>query len=140
MSANLFQRWLEIASEDLIVARLVAEEEHFSHACFLSQQCIEKTLKAYLVAQTGDYPRIHKLVDLLGQCTLIAPDFAQFAIACASVDQYYIPTRYPKASLEAGQMARQASAKPKLRFAGRQEILDNVTVRLRQVGEPGERG
>ncbi len=95
MSANLLQRWLDKATEDLIVARLVLQEEHTAHACFLSQQCIEKSLKAYLIAKTNDHPRVHKLVDLLDKCVAIEPGFAQFLSDCTRVDQYYIPTRYP---------------------------------------------
>lgn len=95
MSASLFQRWLGKAAEDLVVARLVLHEEHTAHACFLSQQCIEKSLKAYLVAKTGDHPRVHKLVDLLDKCIAMESGFAQFLNDCTRVDQYYIPTRYP---------------------------------------------
>ena len=95
MSSQLPQQWLNIANEDHIVAQLVLDEEHFSHACFLSQQCIEKSLKAYLIAKTNQYPRVHNLVDLLMLCAAIDANFSQFTAACALVDKYYIPTRYP---------------------------------------------
>jgi HEPN domain-containing protein len=49
MSAPLFQQWLDFAKEDLAVAQLTFDEKHFSHACFLSQQAIEKALKAFLM-------------------------------------------------------------------------------------------
>ena len=48
MSTNLPQQWFDRAREDLQVARLVLQEKHFAHTCFLAQQCIEKSLKAYL--------------------------------------------------------------------------------------------
>jgi HEPN domain-containing protein len=95
MSAPLFQQWLDFASEDLTVARLVFAEEHFAHGCFLSQQCMEKALKAFLLAKLNQYPRIHNLTDLLTQCTTIDTGFSQFIADCVTVDQYYIPTRYP---------------------------------------------
>jgi HEPN domain-containing protein len=95
MSAPLFQQWLDFASEDLTVARLVFTEEHFAHACFLSQQCMEKALKAFLLAKLNQYPRVHNLTDLLTQCAAIDTVFSQFVADCATVDQYYIPTRYP---------------------------------------------
>lgn len=98
MSANLHQKWLERGAEDLIVAGLVHGEQHYTHACFLSQQCLEKTLKAFLIARTNQYPRTHKLVDLLQQCMVVEPKFAQFFAACVAIDQYYIPTRYPDAT------------------------------------------
>lgn len=95
MSANLSLRWLNKADEDLVVARLVLNEQHTAHACFLSQQCIEKALKAFLLTNTNKYPRTHKLVDLLTQCRQIEAGFNQFVPDCLVIDQYYIPTRYP---------------------------------------------
>lgn len=95
MSAPLFSQWLDFAKEDLAVAQLTFDEKHFSHACFLSQQAIEKALKAFLIARLNQYPRIHNLTDLLAQCITVDANFAQFVVECATVDQYYIPTRYP---------------------------------------------
>jgi len=95
MSENLSSQWLKKAIEDLVVARLVLAEDHTAHACFLSQQCIEKSLKAYLINKANDYPRVHKLVDLLSKCEEINADFNQFLAEYITVDQYYIPTRYP---------------------------------------------
>lgn len=95
MSASQPEPWLDIAKEDLQVARVALREGHPAHACFLSQQCIEKCLKAYLVARARDYPRIHNLVDLLGRCTSLDAQFADFADDCRDVDLYYVPTRYP---------------------------------------------
>ena len=95
MSASLPQQWFDRAHEDLQVARLVLQERHFAHTCFLAQQCIEKSLKAYLLAKTNAYPRVHKLVDLLAECEALDSAFAAYHADCIVVDQYYIPTRYP---------------------------------------------
>ena len=95
MSANLPRQWLEKATEDLTVACLVFREGHLAHTCFLAQQSIEKSLKAYLLDKSNTYPRTHKLVDLLGECENLEPTFSQFRSDCLIVDQYYIPTRYP---------------------------------------------
>lgn len=96
MSASLSRPWLDKAAEDLAVARLVLHEEHTAHACFLSQQCIEKSLKAYLIVQANSYPRTHKLVDLQNLCEHLDPAFSQFLDDCIRIDEYYIPTRYPE--------------------------------------------
>lgn len=97
MSKALPQSWLDKAAEDLTVAHLVLTEAHYSHVCFLSQQCLEKALKAFLLETTKKYPRTHRLVDLLGACAEIDPTFADFLPDCTIIDQYYIPTRYPDA-------------------------------------------
>lgn len=95
MSSSLPEQWLNRAKEDLAVAHLVLEEEYPAHTCFLAQQCMEKSLKAYLLVRSNTYPRTHKLVDLLVQCQKFEPDFSQFRIDCTIIDQYYLPTRYP---------------------------------------------
>jgi HEPN domain-containing protein len=95
MSVSLPQQWLDRAAEDLVVARLVLREGHIAHTCFLSQQCIEKALKAYLIAKANEYPRTHGLVTLLDLCASLNPTFDQFHDECATIDQYYVPTRYP---------------------------------------------
>ena len=95
MSAQPIQQWLDRAAEDLVVAHLVFKEAHFSHACFLAQQCVEKSLKAFLLARKNAYPRAHKLVDLIAQCISIDSDFSRFRDGCIVIDQYYVPTRYP---------------------------------------------
>ena len=73
MSAGLPGQWLDKAEEDLTVARLVLKEGHYSHACFLSQQCAEKALKGVLLAKANLYPRTHKLVELLWVCHSFHP-------------------------------------------------------------------
>jgi HEPN domain-containing protein len=95
MNESLVQKWLDKAAEDLVVAQLVQQEGHLSHACFLSQQTIEKSLKAFLLAYTGHHPRTHKLIDLLQQCLVWESGFDQFRADCIRVDQFYIPVRYP---------------------------------------------
>ncbi len=104
MNASLSAQWLSKAGEDLIVARLVLTEQHYDHTCFLAQQCIEKALKGYLIEKTGTYPRTHKLVDLLGECQNFDVDFGLFLLSCITVDQYYIPTRYPDSIIDATQV------------------------------------
>jgi len=95
MSGTLPRQWLDRAAEDLEVARLALREGHTAHACFLSQQCIEKSLKAFLIDRDNSYPRTHKLVDLLSNCRSISNEFADFESDCIVIDQYYIPARYP---------------------------------------------
>ena len=61
----------------------------------MSQQCIEKSLKGFLLAKANKYPRTHSLRDLLGECMTLDRAFAPFVPDCLVIDQYYIPTRYP---------------------------------------------
>lgn len=90
-------KWLRRAADDLAVARLVLDENYAAHACFLAQQCMEKSLKAFLLYKQNRYPRTHKLVDLLNVCRQLDNRWNDFFDDCIVVDQYYIPTRYPDA-------------------------------------------
>ncbi len=86
--------WLFFADEDLMVAKLSLKENIFNQVCFHSQQCVEKSLKAYLSEKENKVPRVHTLVNLLKRCARRDSRFMQFLDCCKGLDRYYIPTRY----------------------------------------------
>jgi HEPN domain-containing protein len=63
-------RWLRLAREDLAAARHLANAAHLPHrvACLLAQQAAEKAVKAVLVAEDMDPPKLHDLRRLLERC------------------------------------------------------------------------
>lgn len=130
MNANPSKPWLDKATEDLAVARLVLTEKHTAHACSLSQQSIEKSLKAYLITKARTYPRIHNLAELLDLCEQIDPAFSQFMDDCIRVDEYYIPTRYPSGipGMAAHGMPSESAANTAITTA--KNILQFVTQQL----------
>ncbi len=130
MSDSLPKQWLAKASEDLTVARLVIKEDHTAHACFLSQQCIEKSLKAYLIAKANDYPHAHKLVDLLKKCEQFDSAFSDFLSDCIVVDQYYIPTRYPDGVPGTAPGGTPSETEAKEAISAAERILDFVVKKL----------
>jgi len=130
MSVTPAQPWLAKASEDLIVARLVLAEQHFAHACFLSEQCIEKSLKAFLIARTNNHPRTHKLVDLLGDCQIHDPGLAIFLSDCIVVDQYYVPTRYPDAIPGTTATGTPSQVEAEEAITAAEKILDAIRQRI----------
>ncbi len=130
MNEPLFQQWLDFSIEDLTVARLVFDKEHFAHSCFLSQQCIEKALKAFLLAKLNQYPRIHNLTDLLAQCASLDIGFTQFIAECITVDQYYIPTRYPAGLPDSLASGPPGNKHAKTALDAAEKILQFVTDRL----------
>src|SRR5436309_9802815 len=58
------EQWLARAEDDLSFAQLGFREKYFSQVCFLSQQVVEKALKAFRLAKGRSYPRVHKVVEL----------------------------------------------------------------------------
>lgn len=89
--------WFEFAREDLIVAKASLKEQVFNLACFHAQQGVEKMLKGYLTCKDQRVPKIHFLDELLELCIKMDARFNELKDVCNSLDDYYIPTRYPDA-------------------------------------------
>jgi len=56
---------------------------------------IEKSLKGYLLKQTGQIVEGHSLIYLCKESTNYNIEFKKWLKDCAFVNQYYIETRYP---------------------------------------------
>jgi HEPN domain-containing protein len=97
-SKNLHEakRWLQTAQEDLEAAQSLSSNGFFAQACFFAQQCGEKTLKAlwYLYDHEPWGHSIQRLVTEFPDISSL-PDYEDWIQRAASLDRYYIPTRYP---------------------------------------------
>jgi HEPN domain-containing protein len=89
------KRWLAQASEDLKWAKLLAQEGGWHIACFLSQQIVEKALKAYLYSQGEEIVIGHSVSRLCASASGYRAEFSEKAKQWSLLDGYYIPTRYP---------------------------------------------
>jgi HEPN domain-containing protein len=87
--------WLTRAENDLAFAALGLQYQYFSQVCFPCQQASEKALKALLIAGCQRYPRVHNLVELVNRCKEWYPRVVDFEDLARTLDQYYIPSRYP---------------------------------------------
>ena len=63
--------------------------------CFLSQQCAENYLKAYLVHLGASPPRTHDLADLLALCSVRDASCLSYASLVNPLDPYAVTVRYP---------------------------------------------
>ena len=88
--------WFNEARAEQRAARDLFRGEHWSWCCFTCQQATEKALKAvceyYRTPQYG-----HNLNQLLQTVETHAAIQASIPAACARLNRYYIPTRYPDA-------------------------------------------
>ena len=91
------ERWLEKAEDDLRFAHVGLKESFFNQVCFLSQQAVEKSIKALLISKGEVYPKTHKLVDLAEACLKHEKGLERFRKELRVLDEFYIPTRYPDA-------------------------------------------
>ncbi len=62
---------------------------------FHCQQAIEKTLKGFLIQESGRLSNGHSLLFLLKEASQFEEQFIRFRKDCAFVNQFYIETRYP---------------------------------------------
>ncbi|MCX7922412.1 MAG: HEPN domain-containing protein [Clostridia bacterium] len=88
--------WLEKAGRDLKSARVLKQNDCGNDVvAFHCQQAIEKSLKGYLLKQTGQVAEGHSLIYLCKEASSHHAEFKKRLKDCAFVNQYYIETRYP---------------------------------------------
>ena len=89
-------RWLEHANEDLRTAKVLLDAGIWNQVCFHAQQCVEKSLKAAILAAGSIYPRSHNLPQLLG---LLDKSNYQGLVpiedGIRALDRFYMSARYP---------------------------------------------
>lgn len=91
------RRWLDQAIDDLETAELLVEHHRNPVACFMAQQCAEKALKALLYADGADAVLGHSVAALCREVVRRHPELAPQCATWATLDQHYIPSRYPDA-------------------------------------------
>jgi HEPN domain-containing protein len=97
-SKNLHEanRWWQTTRDDLNAAQTLEQAGMFAHACFECQQCGEKAVKAlyYFIEADPWGHSIQKLVEEFPEPSWLKPR-EQWLKYAASLDKFYIPTRYP---------------------------------------------
>lgn len=94
-SADDALRWLRQAEHDLDDAHFVVTGKRYGLACFLSQQSAEKGVKAFLLACGAEAVWGHSVAELCRDAAKLDTTFESMIPLGASLDKYYIPTRYP---------------------------------------------
>lgn len=94
---KIWERWLNQAQQDLNDARFNLSGQRYNVACFLAQQAAEKALKSYLLRKGAEDVWGHSIKELCDDAMEFDEQFTQISKIAASLDKYYIPTRYPDA-------------------------------------------
>lgn len=98
MSDETVEKWLDKAARDLQVARLAAAADVpvTDMACYHVQQCVEKLLKAWLIACGHGIRRTHNISILVEQCIEIDDSFSVLVDnEIGRLTDYAIEGRYP---------------------------------------------
>jgi HEPN domain-containing protein len=91
--------WIQYASNDLISTRHLFEDlypKQTNIATYLSHQCAEKALKAFLVAHDIEPPKIHDLDKLVKLCQNMDSGFSQIQDDSRKMNPYGVASHYPK--------------------------------------------
>lgn len=87
--------WLQRAQDDVRWAQVSFKDEIYYGACFVSQQAIEKVLKAFLLQHNQKFPKIHDLPTLLQAAAKHDKTLLKFLDKVIAVNDYYTNARYP---------------------------------------------
>ena len=91
------RRWVAQALHDLVTAELLVEHGRSPVACFLAQQAAEKALKGLLYHDGADIVLGHSVAAVCREVASRHPVLAPHCGAWSTLDQHYIPSRYPDA-------------------------------------------
>jgi HEPN domain-containing protein len=98
MSASLVDEWVAKAEADYRMALVASRQRKVpvpEGVCYHAQQCVEKFLKAFLIAQGVPPPRTHDLEQLNDLCTQLDGTFALLAGDLGKLTPYAVELRYP---------------------------------------------
>lgn len=88
--------WFDRAKEDLKVAKSLLEDQGFYNSiCFHSHQAVEKYLKGFLAYHNLNVRKIHDLIVLVEECSLVEQSFLELKESIERLNDFYISTRYP---------------------------------------------
>ncbi|MFP4029749.1 MAG: HEPN domain-containing protein [Candidatus Brocadiia bacterium] len=89
------KRWIAEARRELDAAQTLRDSEHYNFACFHAQQAAEKATKAFLYSRGVENVWGHSVATLLDDAINYKKDLESLRSGGASLDTFYIPTRYP---------------------------------------------
>lgn len=93
---KLTMQWLRYAADDLRSAKILLEREIYTIACFHSQQCLEKSLKAILQEKNIKPPRIHNIKILKDMVENALDSILDISAEEANfLNEVYVEARYP---------------------------------------------
>lgn len=90
-------RWFIKAEHDIVTARRSLEKEPIltDMACFHAQQCVEKSLKAFLVFKDCQVEKTHDVGKLVDACGKLDGSFLEKLPDLRGMSAYAITERYP---------------------------------------------
>ena len=121
----LTREWVSKAEGDFATAMRevrARKAPNYDSACFHSQQCVEKYLKARLQEASVAFPYTHDLEELLRLAISIEPMWAVFANSAKILTEHAVKARYPGSSIDAAQAKDAVARCREIRLRVRQSL------------------
>ena len=94
--SKIYTEWMVFAENDLRASVMLQRNtKTLLLSAFHSHQAIEKTLKAYMLAQKGYAPDGHNIIFLCKTAMKVNNGFSDWIDECIALNNYYVQTRYP---------------------------------------------
>ena len=91
-----YSDWVNAAYDDLRAAKLLLDDNTLNNCtAFHCQQCAEKALKSFILYKTHQTVDGHNLTWLCRRAAGLDESFKQWLQESATLNRYYIETRYP---------------------------------------------
>ncbi len=91
-----YKDWINAAYDDYRAAQLLSKDDTLNNAtAFHCQQCAEKALKGYILAESRQSVDGHNLTWLCRRAVSLDDSFREWLDESAALNRYYIETRYP---------------------------------------------
>lgn len=127
--SKIVQAWIEKAEDDLSFAKDALEDtKYYDHICYLSQQAVEKYLKAFLIKSKGRIEKrekIHDLPKLANWCKKLGLDLNNYYNQLRTLTEFYMPAKYPDASF-----ARFTKKDAQESLKAAEEIIEKIKEKL----------
>ncbi|MFH0800131.1 MAG: HEPN domain-containing protein [Pseudomonadota bacterium] len=107
-------QWIERADYDLETADSLLKSGRYLYVAFMCQQCIEKTIKAYITSIGKPPPMIHNLPRLAEEAGLMDKINADHKLLLADLNPFYIKARYGEYKDELAKICTAENAKDML--------------------------
>jgi HEPN domain-containing protein len=122
---SLLDEWVEKAEADYksaVALHRRRKEPLPDVVCYHCQQCVEKYLKAYLIAQGTTPPRIHDVEDLLNLCALHDATLTPRLPLVQVLNPYAVLIRYPGMTATVAEAKDAINAVRRLRTVVRRKL------------------
>jgi len=95
------EEWLFKAEHDLESAKflMTSQKQFYDIAIYHTQQCAEKSLKAFLAFKEQEIDKVHNLMVLVNQCSSYDNEFESLKQLAVFLNPYATIYRYPEGDL-----------------------------------------